>query len=163
MHVDIEGATRMARLATEFDWSWAVDDLEPFCAAAGWEIVELGKNGASLRTNLRVDRPEARMSGRLRTMDYISAFATDLADDSTPMTQVRPLLDGGFADLIAALSPLLGTPSRFEPGPQATVRWDLPKVVVELSMTPSAIHQSLKSRAYQAWMDEPEPEYGDED
>lgn len=30
MHVDIEGATRIARLAAEFDWSWAVDDLEPF-------------------------------------------------------------------------------------------------------------------------------------
>ncbi len=41
MHVDIEGATRIVRLAAEFDWTWALDDLEPFCAQAGWEVVEL--------------------------------------------------------------------------------------------------------------------------
>ena len=54
MHVDIEGATRIARLAAEFDWTWAVDDLEPFCAQAGWEVVELDQTGASIRTGLRV-------------------------------------------------------------------------------------------------------------
>lgn len=54
MHVDIEGATRIARLAAEFDWTWSVDDLEPFCAQAGWEVVELDQTGASIRTGLRV-------------------------------------------------------------------------------------------------------------
>ena len=64
MHVDIEGATRIARLAAEFDWTWAVDDLEPFCAQAGWELVELRQGGASIRTNLHVSRPKANMFGR---------------------------------------------------------------------------------------------------
>ncbi|AGT95606.1 hypothetical protein O5Y_28945 [Rhodococcus erythropolis CCM2595] len=136
MHVDIEGATRIARLAAEFDWTWAVDDLEPFCAQAGWELVELRQGGASIRTNLHVCRPKA-------------------------MTVVRPLLDEGFANLTAALTSVLPIPTYSEPGPEATIRWDLPKVVVELSMRPRAIHLQLTSPKYQAWVDEPEPE--DED
>ena len=63
MHVDIEGATRIARLAAEFDWTWAVDDLEPFCAQAGWELVEFGQTGGSIRTDLRVGRPNRTCSG----------------------------------------------------------------------------------------------------
>lgn len=109
MHVDIEGTTRIARLAAEFDWTWAVDDLEPFCAQAGWEIVELRQGGASIRTNLHVSRPEAHMFGRQHRMNWISIFVTDLADDATPMTVVRPLLDEGFTNLDVALTALLGT------------------------------------------------------
>ncbi|MFE4502451.1 DUF6301 family protein [Rhodococcus sp. NPDC056743] len=163
MHVDIEGATRIARLATEFDWTWAVDDLEPFCAQAGWELVELRQGGGSIRTNLHVSRPEAHMFGRQHRMNWISIFVTDLADDATPMTVVRPLLDEGFTNLDVALTALLGTATSAEPGPTAALRWDLPKVVVILSMSPSAIHLRLTSPGYQAWVDEPEPAYEDED
>ncbi|MDA3637696.1 DUF6301 family protein [Rhodococcus sp. C-2] len=69
MHVDIEGATRIARLAAAFDWTWAVDDLEPFCAQAGWELVELDRTGASIRTGLRVGQPESIMFGRQHRMN----------------------------------------------------------------------------------------------
>ena len=166
MHVDIEGATRIARLAAEFDWTWAVDDLEPFCAQAGWELVELRQGGASIRTNLHVSRPKAHMFGRQHRMNWISIYVTDLADAATaatPMTVVRPLLDEGFANLTAALTSVLPIPTNSEPGPEATIRWDLPKVVVELGMSPRAIHLQLTSPKYQAWVDEPEPEYEDED
>ena len=163
MHVDIEGATRIARLAAGFDWTWAVDDLEPFCAQAGWELVELRQAGGSIRTNFHVSRPRANMYGRNRSMDTISIFVTDLVDDATPMTVLRPLLDEGFTNLDVAFTALLGTATSAEPGPGATIRWDLSKVVVILSMSPSAIHLRLASPTYQAWVDEPEPEYEDED
>ena len=109
MHVDIEGATRIARLAAEFDWTWAVDDLEPFCAQAGWELVELRHAGGSIRTNFHVSRPTANMFGRQHRMDSISILVTDVADDATPMTLVRPLLVEGFTNLDVALTALLGT------------------------------------------------------
>ncbi|CRK53576.1 conserved hypothetical protein [Rhodococcus sp. RD6.2] len=161
MHVDIEGATRIDRLAAEFDWTWVVDDLEPFCSQAGWELVELREGGGSIRTDFPVSRPRANMYGRNRSMDTISIFVSDLADDATPMTVLRPLLDEGFTNLDVALTALLGTAPSAEPGPPAALRWDLPKVVVRLSMSPSAIHLRLTSPGYQAWMDEPEPEYED--
>ncbi|KAB2584834.1 hypothetical protein BS297_13510 [Rhodococcus erythropolis] len=163
MHVDIEGATRIARLAAEFDWTWAVDDLEPFCAQAGWGLVESDQTGASMRTNLHVSRPTANMFGRQHRMDSISIFVTDLADDATPMTVVRPLLVEGFTNLDVALTALLGTVTSAEPGPTAALRWDLPKAVISLHLSVSAIYLDLKSPGYQAWMDEPEPEYEDED
>ncbi|MDF2899187.1 MAG: hypothetical protein K0Q46_5973, partial [Rhodococcus erythropolis] len=121
MHVDIEGATRIARLAAEFDWTWAVDDLEPFCAQAGWELVELDQTGASIRTGLRVGRPESIMFGRQHRMDWISIFVSDVADDATPMTVVRPLLVEGFTNLDVAFTALLGTATSAEPGPEATI------------------------------------------
>ncbi|MDN5547688.1 MAG: DUF6301 family protein [Rhodococcus sp. (in: high G+C Gram-positive bacteria)] len=161
MHVDVEGAARIARLAAEFDWTWAVDDLEPFCAQAGWEVVESDQTGASIRTGLRVGRPESIMFGRQHRMNWISIFVTDVADDATPMTVVRPLLDEGFTNLDVAFTALLGTATSAEPGPEATIRWDLPKAVITLHRGFSAIHLALKSPKYQAWMDEPEPE--DED
>ncbi|BCN65235.1 DUF6301 family protein [Prescottella equi] len=161
MHVDIEGATRIARLAAEFDWTWAVDDLEPFCAQAGWELVELREGGGSIRTNLHVSRPGAHMFGRQHRMDWISIYVTDLADDATPMTVVRPLLDEGFTNLDVALTALLGTATSAEPGPEAVLRWDLPKAVITLNLGVSAIDLRLKSPGYQAWRDEPEPEYED--
>ncbi|AZI64948.1 DUF6301 family protein [Rhodococcus qingshengii] len=163
MHVDIEGATRIARLAAEFDWTWAVDDLEPFCAQAGWELVELRQGGGSIRTNLHVCRPKANMFGRQHRMDWISIFVSDVADDATPMTVVRPLLVEGFTNLDVAFTALLGTATSAEPGPEATIRWDLPKAVITLHRGVSAIHLRLTSPGYQAWVDEPEPEYEDED
>ncbi|NKS83195.1 hypothetical protein A6411_04130 [Prescottella equi] len=163
MHVDIEGSTRIARLAAEFDWTWAVDDLEPFCAQAGWELVELREGGGSIRTDLHVSRPKANMYRHNRSMEYISILVTDLADDATPMTVVRPLLDEGFTNLDVALTALLGTATSAEPGPTAVLRWDLPKAVITLDLSVSAIFLDLTSPEYQAWMDEPEPEYEDED
>jgi hypothetical protein len=36
LHADIQGAVRTARLAADFDWTWAAEDLERFCTTAGW-------------------------------------------------------------------------------------------------------------------------------
>ena len=163
MHVDIEGATRIARLAAEFDWTWAVDDLEPFCTQAGWELVELRQYGASIRTNFHVSRPEAHLYRRNRSMRYFSTYVSDVADDATPMAVVRPLLDEGFTNLVVAFTALLGTATSAEPEPKAALRWDLPKAVISLHLSVSAIDLRLTSPGYQAWVDEPEPEYEDED
>ncbi|WP_216918136.1 hypothetical protein [Nocardia noduli] len=51
MHADIDGATRIAGIAAEFDWKWPLDDPAPFWEAAGWEL--LRENGVMwLRTDL---------------------------------------------------------------------------------------------------------------
>ncbi|WP_254699058.1 DUF6301 family protein [Rhodococcus sp. SGAir0479] len=136
--------------------------LEPFCAQAGWELVESDQNGASIRTNLHVSRPEADMYRRNRSMRYISIFVSDVAD-ATPMTVVRPLLDDGFTNLDVGLTALLGTATSAEPGPTAVLGWDLPKAVISLHLSVGAIFLDLTSPGYQAWMDEPEQEYEDED
>lgn len=163
IRTDFDRAAEIVCLAAEFDWTWTVDDLKPFCAQAGWELVELRQGGGSIRTGLRVGRPESIMFGRNRSMHYISTYVSDVADDATPMTVVRPLLIEGFTNLDAAFTALLGTVTSAKPGPTAALRWDLPKAVISLHLSVSAIFLDLKSPTYQAWMDEPEPEYEDED
>ncbi|MGW0251988.1 DUF6301 family protein [Nocardia goodfellowii] len=157
MHVDIEGTKRIARLAAGYDWSWTIDNLELFCAEAGWQVTERYPNGASIQTNISVERPQARMYMRSRSVDYITAFVADMADDNVPMSEVRPLLDEGFASLREALTPILGIPARFEPGAEANVRWDLPEITISVGQSFSSLHLHLKSPKYQARMDEPEP------
>ncbi|MDI9946591.1 MULTISPECIES: DUF6301 family protein [Rhodococcus] len=103
------------------------------------------------------------MYRRNRSMRYISIFVTDLADLGTPKAEVRSLLDEGFTNLDVALTALLGTATSAEPGPTAALRWDLPKAVISLHLSVIAIYVNLKSPKYQAWVDEPEPEYEDED
>jgi|GEM_PF-2975799 len=99
-------------------------------------------------------------------MHYISIFSifvSDLADLGTPKAEVHPLLVKGFANLDVAFTALLGTATSAEPGPEAALRRDLPKAVITLNLGFRAIHLDLKSPKYQAWVDEPEPEYEDED
>ncbi|MFC8935611.1 hypothetical protein ACFT1A_26305 [Rhodococcus sp. NPDC057135] len=81
----------------------------------------MDQTGASIRTGLRVDRPESIMFGRNRSMHYISmhhisTYVSDVADDATPMTVVRPLLDEGFTNLDTAFTALLGTVTSAESG-----------------------------------------------
>ncbi|WP_254699194.1 DUF6301 family protein [Rhodococcus sp. SGAir0479] len=66
-----------------------------------------------------------------------------------------PLLDEGFTNLDVALTALLGTATSAEPGPEATIRWDLPKAVITLNLNLSAIQLHLTSPGYQAmcWRD----------
>ncbi|WP_433760408.1 DUF6301 family protein [Nocardia sp. CA-135398] len=107
---------------------------------------------------LHVSPSKANMYGRKRLMDYFSTFITDLGDTNTPMTEVRPRLVDGFADLNAALTAVLGKPTRSESGHAPKIGWDLPTVVIVLSLVGRAIYLDLVSPRYQAWKDEPEPE-----
>ena len=146
-------------LAAEFDWTWAIDDLEPFCTQAGRGRVESDQNGALMRTNLHVGRPEADMFGRHPRMDWISIYVTDLAEGRHAHDSGSPVAGRRVHGLDVALTALLGTATSAEPGPEAALRWDLAKAVITLNLDPSAIYLELKRPKYQAWVDEPEPEY----
>ncbi|MDV6271404.1 DUF6301 family protein [Rhodococcus globerulus] len=37
---DFDRSAEIFCLATEFDWTWSRDDLDRFCAAAGWTVTE---------------------------------------------------------------------------------------------------------------------------
>ncbi|WP_327144417.1 DUF6301 family protein [Nocardia sp. NBC_01327] len=142
MQVDIQGAVEIARIATEPDWDWSTDGLRRFCAAAGWEITnQNGSGSASLRTTLRVGRPKSRVYGNPRKTNLITTFVTDVADPATP--GLSDWLAGTFDQLRAAFTTILGEPSRYEPGREATISWDRPNLTIELSMIWQAISMRL--------------------
>ncbi|MEU2030554.1 DUF6301 family protein [Nocardia amamiensis] len=156
MHADIEGAIRIARLAAEFTWSGKVDDIEPFCAAAGWEVVHEEGRSPVIRTDLTVNRPLASIHLRKRRMDYLSIYATDAAaPDSIPL-EVEPELRACFTDLGRALIETLGAPARRDA--DKVLRWDLSEIVIRLRRGIGSVRIDLVGRQYQAELDEPDPE-----
>nr|WP_255285527.1 DUF6301 family protein [Nocardia pseudobrasiliensis] len=63
-----------------------------------------------------------------------------------------------FSALSTALTAIPGAPNRHEPGVDATIGWNLPNVVVNLSAIPNVISLAIVNPEYQAWLDEPEDE-----
>ncbi|MFF0632977.1 DUF6301 family protein [Nocardia sp. NPDC004151] len=152
MHVDIDGATRIARTAAEFDWTWYVEDIERFCSTLGWEVASRGEYGAEIHTNLPISHPAADVYWQKRTVNYISTRISDMPVESNE--QRRALL-AGFAELPEALIEVLGAPTGMLTDEQAVIRWDLPKVVLFIRLSDHAVSLKLVSPEYQAWKDEP--------
>ncbi|MFX0581170.1 DUF6301 family protein [Nocardia nepalensis] len=159
MHADIEGAIRIAGLAAQFDWSGKIDDIEPFCAVAGWEIVHEEGMDPLIRTDLAVNRPVAYIYLRKRRMDYLSIYVTDAAAPDVIPLEVEPELRGCFTDLGRALTETLGAPTRHDTDEE--LRWDLSEIVIRLVRGIGSVDIDLVGRQYQAEMDEPEPEDDD--
>ncbi|MFI9504635.1 DUF6301 family protein [Nocardia sp. NPDC052566] len=163
MHADTEGAIRIARLAAQFNWTGTIDDVEPFCATAGWEILHEEGKIPVIQTNLTVNRPLATIHQRKQRMDYLSIYVTDVAPLDLIPLEVEPEMRAHFTDLSRALTEILGAPTRhdIDIDVDETLRWDLPKIVIQLVRSLRAVYIDLVGREHQAELDEPEPE--DED
>lgn len=152
MHVDIDGATRIARAASEFDWTWYTDDIDRFCAVMGWELTRRGENGGDIRTDLPINRPELHASWRKRSVNYLSVWVSDIAGVADQ--DQRRILVEGFSDVRAALVEILGQPTEILPGDEPEIRWDFPKVVLFISLDLRTIALEIVSPEHQAWKDE---------
>ncbi|MCP2293589.1 hypothetical protein APR08_006554 [Nocardia amikacinitolerans] len=156
MRIEINKIADKIRVAARFDWTWTNADLEPFCAAAGWQIAEHHALGTRLTTDLKLARPEAHWLGKGGLGKHIVVFLIDrpLAVDGET---VRHLHDQ-FADTSAAIEAVLGRPTHRKAGSDGEVRWDLPKVVIRLRLRKDSIGLELVNPAHQAWLDAPDEE-----
>ncbi|WP_405166732.1 DUF6301 family protein [Nocardia sp. NBC_01499] len=148
MQVDIEGAVRIAALAKEFDWTGYVDDLPQFCDLAGWEIARSGENGATLRTDMDVRRPEARVFKQKRIFEYISPYVTDIVDRSVQWGEARKLVVDAFADLGNALISTIGIPDRTIPGIHPAMGWDNLNISIDLRGSLRSVSLELSNPKY---------------
>lgn len=166
MHVDIDGAVRIARIAADFEWTWTLADLQPFCAKTGWKITESRKLGVNLVTDLAINRLDAsvyhsrdlkRWRRNRSIVREISIFVSDVSDEPDVAAQI----DSALITLIEQFSRELGPTAPPEEDSHPTGRWDLRNVVVLLSgnypsnRTPwlGSIHLKLVSPAVQALRD----------
>ena len=151
MQVDIDGACRIARLATELHWTWYYDtDIPHLCRTTGWEITRSEEDHAEIRTDLRIQRPEADVSKQKRIVRYVTILVTDVLDQDVPWDEVQRLMVDAFADLSAGLMEVLGDPVRRKPGIDAEMGWDGQNVSINLVAAPRSIDLSLHSPEYQA-------------
>lgn len=155
MHADIDGATRIVRLATEFNWTWHPDDIPRFCTTAGWEIT-LDDGAFELRTNLEVRRPEASAYTRNHCISYIEFYVTDSATKEIPFAESREQAVEALLDISTALSGFLGEPTRMSPVPKAKVWWYFPSVVIEAAEVNRFVVIRLNNPEYQARLDNSE-------
>lgn len=154
MRADIDRAVEIARVASHFDWTWTLEDLEPFCALLGWQIDSVTDKSASLTTNLMIDFPEADFHvGRDRTvMDWLRVQITDIAAaDSSPAFVID-----AFADMTERITAELGPPFRKDPGRTSEIGWRRRNVVVTLVNMNVALFLRVGSLALEEWLNSPE-------
>jgi hypothetical protein len=160
LHADIQGAVRTARLAADFDWTWAAEDLERFCTAAGWHAERFSDTAATLTTNLDVNRRsgDAYLTwGPLHTIDI---WVTDVAAPDTDIPEVTAEF---LTELSVPMTTEFGEGTPVTSGIVKELRWDLPNVVITLSAGLGGVAMRLVSPQRQAWIDEPEPEWEGDD
>ncbi|WP_278261151.1 DUF6301 family protein [Nocardia sp. AG03] len=159
MRVDIDRAAQVVRVAAEFDWSWTADDLPAFSERVGWHLDRLDTRWPSLNTNLDVNRTDTMLNvgsaaqpGGPRQLKQIAFSVTDVVVDGP---SVEPALNGVFDDLWQAVFEVVGKrPTGWWIVPSRGLRWDLPSVVVTVTMSARSVYVRLVSPAYQRWNDE---------
>lgn len=138
MHVDIDGAARIARIAADFGWTWTLADLQPFCTKTGWKITEFRKLGAELTTDFAVNRQDAsaflpeglrRWRRDRSAVNRLSIFVSDVSDEADVTAQI----DNALVTLIERLSRELSPSAPPEDDSHPSGRWDLPNVVILLN------------------------------
>ncbi|MCP2291730.1 DUF6301 family protein [Nocardia amikacinitolerans] len=167
MRADIERAAQAVRVAAEFDWTWTVNDLQPFCDRVGWQLSGLDEQFPAATTNLEVNRPDASLfvadaptPGLPRPINQIWFRVSDVVLDRTDL---GPELDEVFDALVQRIFELLGQrPTGWWIEPTRGLRWDLPAVVVTAAISATSVYVDLASPAYRQWEDEIEQSGDDE-
>lgn len=157
MRADIEGATQAVGVAAEFDWSWTVDDLPIFAAEVGWDLSNLDQRSPILTTNLEINRTDAMAhieDTRLgpRPLNGVEFYFSDVVLDDP---SVKPLLAEAFDALAQRVFEIVGQrPTGWWLKPSRGLRWDLPNMVLQLSVRDHSGDIELINPAYQVWRDE---------
>ncbi|WP_446223497.1 DUF6301 family protein [Nocardia sp. IBHARD005] len=167
MRADIERAAQAVRAAAEFDWTWTVNDLHPFCDQVGWQLSGLDEQVPAATTNLEVNRPDALLyvadvstTERSRPIDQISFRASDVV---LGQNDLGPELDEVFDALAQRVFEVLGRrPVDWWIEPRRGLRWDTQNLVVTTTISATSVYIDLVSPAYQRWNEEIEQNAHDE-
>ncbi|MEU6587444.1 DUF6301 family protein [Nocardia sp. NPDC046763] len=157
MQADIEGAVRAVEVAKDFRWTWKGDDVSRFCDAAGWQIEDQRTYGATLVTDLQIDKPDSfvgldrsllhQQGGTKESVTHIDFRFTD---SRLPAGQRRAIL----GQLNERLTAVLDTPTWSDVEGQAA--WYLRRVIVRVVADDAATFIDLVNPLYQRWRDETE-------
>ncbi|MFI9508416.1 DUF6301 family protein [Nocardia sp. NPDC052566] len=167
MRADVERAAQAVRTAAVFEWTWTVNDLQPFCDGVGWELSGLEGGSPGMTTNLDVNRPDVLLYVKAierpdasRTLNQISYRVSDVVLDRTDL---QPELDEVFDALAQRVFEMLGKrPTDWWIEPTRGLRWDFQNIVVTTTISATSVYVDLVNPAYQQWHDEIENS-GDDD
>ncbi|MGW5110976.1 DUF6301 family protein [Nocardia sp. NPDC004123] len=151
MHSDLEGISRITLLAADFDWTWTLQDLGPFCSRTGWQI-NLEDRYSDLTTNFAVDRQDAVIHRSEGEIKYISCFVTDVASSDTE--EVADEVAQWFNRISEVITTTLGISASPDVTDEMKLHWLTPKVVFDLAASGRAVHLKLYDPDYWRFVDE---------
>lgn len=159
MRADIDRAAQAVRVAAEFNWTWTVDDLQPFCDRVGWQLSGHDQGSPSVTTNLEVNRSDALLfiadASRIEPRRLIKQIAFRASDVVLDRTDLQQELDEVFDDLVQRVFEAIGQrPTGWWIEPTRGLQWDLPAVVVTAKISATSVYVYLVSPAYQRTKDE---------
>ncbi|MEV6101033.1 DUF6301 family protein [Nocardia sp. NPDC051981] len=158
MQADIEGAVRAVEVAKTFRWTWKDEDVSRFCDVAGWRIEDQRKRGATLVTDLQIDRPIAFAHFDRSLLQQQGGTKESVLDIDFRFTDGGQLPAGlrraVLTQLNERLMAVLGTPTWSDVDGRAA--WYLRRLVVLVESDDAATSIDLVNPLYQKWHDETE-------
>ena len=110
----------VTRLRT-LPWQWRASDVPAVAESLGWQVTYRSPEGGALASTGEFGGREVTVVGRAGAVQTVSVRVSDSAGQRTP--EGRAFLQDAFVDSVAALTELLGTPTKRRLGDQPTVRW----------------------------------------
>ncbi|MEU1208621.1 DUF6301 family protein [Nocardia sp. NPDC005825] len=162
MKADIDGAARIARIASEFRWTWTDRDVARFCEATQWSIVDGARgSGPTLQTNLDIHHPRChvvftrrfmdRQGGGGGGIDEIEIYVADSGQANPTKAQSTALHHQLRDRLVKELGPV----SEYVFGENLDYDyWRLPKVVITVAAYDGFVQLDLVNPRYQRDLDE---------
>lgn len=136
---DVANAVDFFRTATQFEWTWSVDDVERFSEIVGWAPAEFGTDTVVvMMTKARIARPFAMFTVADQKLDEVTVHLTDFAE-----SQSREFLGNVFDTACASSIDVLGNPIVRVSGRNAKILWRTPKFVGELVLLDGNITASV--------------------
>ncbi|WP_216917683.1 DUF6301 family protein [Nocardia noduli] len=154
MSVDVDGGLAAIRAAGDFEWSWSTGDVVMFSGLMGWHIESESEYGAIIRTNFALGLRIAQSGADEGVVNHINfnISAKPDPDDFPGLAEVA----GVFDSLVNMLTLRLGDPVDGEPVSSigTRIRWDLPRVVIFLSLVRGVIWVQLANPDWQRQQEE---------
>lgn len=158
---DPDAAAEIATAAVGFDWTWAADDVDRFCAVVGWEPSDRRPNRVTVTTKVDVERPSANFRFFKDKISEVSVNITDIVGESGESGEsgeageaAQRFRTDAFAAVSRRLVEVLGQPARRIPGAEPKLFWATGTVVVKLSSVTTSLKLVLISPEYQQFTDD---------
>jgi hypothetical protein len=110
----------VTRLRT-LPWQWRAADLPAVAESLGWQLAHRSPDGGALGSTGEFGGREVTVVGHDGAVQTVSVRVSDAAGQRTP--QGRAFLRDTFAESVAVLTDLLGTPTKRQHGDRPAVRW----------------------------------------
>jgi hypothetical protein len=156
--LDAEALRTLVTRLRGLSWQWQASELPSVAEQLGWQLTRQSPSGGAGADTGEFGGREVTVVGRDGAVQTVSVRVSDSAGQQTP--EGRAFLRDAFADCVAALTELLGEPTRRRLADRPTVRWRDDEHTVSvigfgnsilLTIAPTAVQEHLDRAEGGTW------------